>query len=324
MALITPNLKPDLDALRIDFASEVLRNVVKDGWSVLQMATGMADAFTDATGIASLGAATYDGTNKLIYNVGTGATSYANAGGQGARTGSITVTASGWTGTLAEAVDGAQGVVANGPMPPTSVAGGYIRFFFGAGAAKVINEVQVDINNGELGTYKWQGSNSSGGPWTDLCAARSPNLATNGTDTWSLSNSVGYDYYQMIGVSGTSAGNRHTEFRFKITPYVAPPAVTVISAAWPMSFTPKQIRVCTLIDLGGGSMGADCNMSVGRDGANWAYPVMSNQGKFDASTNIWTGVADVSAQPASSNVYWRMTTSANYTVKNKGVWLQAK
>jgi hypothetical protein len=146
------------------------------------------------------------------------APSYSNAGGTGDRTASITVTTSGWTGTVnaSNAVDG--GFVPNSTdaINPTSVTNGAeMRFDFGAGAKKYISEAKVYWNNNDA-TFltHWEGSNN-GSSWDSLSSDVG---YTSNTMTFALThaNTNGYRYYRWFKTTGTVPAGFFLETEFKI------------------------------------------------------------------------------------------------------------
>ena len=153
-------------------------------------------------------------------------TSYANSGGTGNRTGSITASASAGlmsgTGGLPVLIDGTAtsgavyftGSFAVGPSV-------YMRYDFGT--ARLITEATWKQQSGTThGVWKWQGS-ADASTWTDIgssftlhansfteTASTSRQLALNG-------NTTAYRYYQMVGVSGTTSSSPFLyEIQFKI------------------------------------------------------------------------------------------------------------
>jgi hypothetical protein len=154
-------------------------------------------------------------------------TAYANSGGQGDRTASITVT---MTATALDALGSGGGRLINGDKTANSTgsleplgtvsANQYLRFDFGAAVKKYIDEITLFYNNGagtpNNGSWKWQGSNDAS-VWTDLA-----------TFTWDALTKIvtltgldfgGYRYYQMICPAGHSLTNDwFEEVEFKIAP----------------------------------------------------------------------------------------------------------
>ncbi len=151
---------------------------------------------------------------------------YANPGGTGDRTASITVTA-----TLSYAGGGAPSVMVDGIKAGATnfywaggvaVAGKYLRFDFGAAASKLITEAKYyQQTTTSHGVMKWQGSNN-GTDWTDIGGTFTLGGAATQTITTLSGNALGYRYYQMMGVSGNQSNVPWVyEFEFKIDDFVA-------------------------------------------------------------------------------------------------------
>lgn len=142
-------------------------------------------------------------------------TLYSNPGGQGNRTGSITVSSNmSLVGTLSGVVDGSTGNAVYESSDGLSTVGSYYRFDFGT--ARVVDEVTVHTQSGVTrGSWKWQGSNNASS-WTDI--GTSAEWSSAASQVWALGNTTAYRYYQIIGVSGTNRWYYTNEFNFKIGP----------------------------------------------------------------------------------------------------------
>lgn len=327
MGLLVPNLRPDLEALRLDVAVAALRDVVKDGWSVLGLSTGMVDAFVDQSGIASLGGATYDGAAKTVSNP---ANPVAISGATGTPIGNLT-----GGGGLASGFDGNTAAGA-GVSPYNTGSGGgsnpnlYLGKYWGAGNAKTVTQVVVypttdsygfSGSNGLSLTFNVQGSNDNAA-WTQLGT-----LTFNtgiGMTAKTIACSGGAYLYHRLNI--VVPGGSYDAFCSELVFYVAgaPSAVTVVSSAFALGFQPSQARVVMPVELGGGAIGTDCMLDLSRDGAAWAAVPLSDLGKFDASTRIVGGLVSLAGQPGGSSIYWRWRTTAAYTLRNHGIWLQCK
>lgn len=152
------------------------------------------------------------------------APSYANAGGQGNRTATVTVTASGFTasgGTPDNLVDGvAASTTGDGYRLPgsTAVAGLIINFNFGPVARKLVTEATTKFQStNSLGTWKWQGT-KDGVTWTDIGSSFTLGSATTQVMTELSANLIGYRDYRWLGVSGSTSAtlNYIQEVEFKI------------------------------------------------------------------------------------------------------------
>ena len=164
--------------------------------------------------------------------------SYANPGGTGDRTASITVTAvaSLGAGTLNNLVDGAKSnssadaIWTNTSQP----AAMNFVFDFGAGASKLITEAKWYQNGSSSspGVWKWQGSNDNSA-YTDITSTFTLDGTSSGSVIGDMSaNTTGYRYYRLLQT--TNAGGNSTpwmwEVEFKID--------NAASAVAKRSFTP--------------------------------------------------------------------------------------
>lgn len=147
-------------------------------------------------------------------------TSYANPGGTGDRTASITVsTTLGTTGTLNHLV--------NGNLTETdffyngeAVSGKVLKFDFGVGVRKIIDTFRwKQSTNNAQGNWQWFGSNDDSS-YVALGAAFDLTSTVGGVIkefTEPAGNTTGYRYYKMVGQSGnTSSSPWVQEIEFKI------------------------------------------------------------------------------------------------------------
>jgi hypothetical protein len=167
------------------------------------------------------------GCNLIGFGVSSGGeipiTSYANAGGTGDRTASITVTeaiANFPNGVIANLVDGAFGQNSTDscgftPSAPSMTDGEYFQFDFGSN--KYIDEWKIYVGSiTDNGSWFIQGSDSSGSGYV-----------TYQTFTWNTATQTvtvagvpasGHRYWRMTknGTSGTYADAWYVEWEFKI------------------------------------------------------------------------------------------------------------
>jgi hypothetical protein len=149
------------------------------------------------------------------------ATDYANTGGTGNRTAIITVTSSlaAAGGTLSNAVDGG---FANNTTDSYWFAGGtavlnnWLKFDFGVGAAKYIDEFKhIQSDASAHGNWKAQISNDDSA-WTDVSASTALGGAT--TTTITCAPLELFRYFRILGVSGTTSATHFIqENEFKIS-----------------------------------------------------------------------------------------------------------
>lgn len=182
------------------------------------------------------------------------ATSYANPGGSGDRTTTVVPTistasvffnatyANNWTVSKR----GINGDTTNeggftSIWADRLVANEWLKFDFGAGESKVIDEAkfyQSSTTTQTHGTWKWQGSNDDSG-WTDVGSTFTLGGSAVQTQTSMSGNTTGYRYYRLLGIAGSSSSNSFAdEFEFKID-----------NAAVASSIIPTN-RISTRIGLG--------------------------------------------------------------------------
>ena len=158
--------------------------------------------------------------NPYVFASAPPATSYANAGGTGDRTASITLS----TNTIIEG-GGSMTALINGTMADsyywTNVTGdgsGWIKFDFGSGVSKVIDEFNwyQDISSAQ-GTWRFEGSNDNSS-WTQCGSDFTLNDSTAGSGTaFSVSNTTAYRYYRLRHMSGARNNAPYLrEIEFKI------------------------------------------------------------------------------------------------------------
>lgn len=145
-------------------------------------------------------------------------TSYANAGGSGDRTGSITMTNSGiivgtppynaWIdGSTTETIDAFSGGGLSGSV--------YVKWDFGS--SKTIKQAKYYQQNADSqGVWQWQGS-ADDSAWTSIGNPFILGLSALQYDTATGNNATAYRYYRILGVSGsTSAVPYVHQFEFSI------------------------------------------------------------------------------------------------------------
>jgi len=141
---------------------------------------------------------------------------YANAGGTGDRTATITVTETlAGTGASSLLVDGVKNVN-NKFWNNQTASGKVIKFTFAA--PKLITEAKLYENAAGTthGDWKWQGSTDDSA-WVDIGGTFTLGGEVTQTQTTLSGNTTGYRYYRLLGVSGSASNAVYQrEFEFKI------------------------------------------------------------------------------------------------------------
>lgn len=166
---------------------------------------------------------------EFNFKIDPGPTSYSNPGGSGDRSSIISVSASpglvggfgaGGIGDPRYFIDGANATAGGTAIWLHGITlenNTYLRFDFGAGLSRVIQEATYTQSNSTAeGIWQWQGSND-GSTWTNIGGSFALGGSTTNVITTLAGNGTGYRYYQMIGVSGTTSDNPWAfEMNFKI------------------------------------------------------------------------------------------------------------
>lgn len=321
MGLLPPNLKPQLDTLRTDLAVETLRNVLKDGWGPLALLSGIADAFTDQTGVSALGGATYDASGHYLHNTG-GTSLIAQA------TGTAIGTATGGSG-LAAAFDGSLTGATTGGTAIAASNLGYIGKDYGSAGAYTVSKAEVfgstdyGLDGGGNGTMTLTllGSDTNNpatatafGTWTGADSSD----ATMRTITASSPAACRY-WWVKAQVASAGGSIYFNEVRFYQT--VAPANVSAVGAAQVPAAAVTEVRIVALWEpVDSCTLGTDCLVDVSADGGvTWSAVTLSDLGKYDATTRIIGGLAAVAS---GSSVQWRWRTANAKTQRLHGVWEQ--
>ncbi|WP_085372990.1 discoidin domain-containing protein [Magnetospirillum sp. ME-1] len=314
MGVLPANLRPDLDALRVDVAIANLRDVVKDGWSVLGLSTGMVDALTDQTGIASLGGATYDGAAKTVSNPG-GYTANLCSGG-------TAICSTYWNATYqpSNAFDGNNSTVWQPGSGEVGAGMNNVSFIgYQFASSRVIRQIVVNQDpTGAVSQVQVQAYIS--GSWTNIGSASS---VGSGANTISVPANVGSTQWRVLCTNNGSISYWNIR-EISMAEAAASAAVTVTSNAFALGFQPVQARIIAPMEIGSGVVGTNGLLDLSRDGSTWAAVPLSDLGKFDSNTRIIGGLVNLSGQPAGSSIYWRWRTTAGIAQALHGVWIQCK
>lgn len=290
---------------------------------------GYVDAYlTDTIGAASTNE-TYNGTRKDYTNLQLAATSYANAKGSGNRVGQISIVSStGYaTGPTTALWDGNTGgtyaTVVNGSNAvDVSVVldFGYAVCF---DAWRVYGDTTWAAN-----TFKWQGSDNSGGPWTDVCAPFAYPAAVGWSEAVLAPTSGGvtptdrtYRYFKIVGVSGTglSSGLFQYEWDFRIAATANTSLnMTLQGSAVTAAATPTTAWFVALVDpVVAVTYNTDYVASITNNNATYDALVLTNIGSYDGTYDILVGKVTLTGNSNSMN--YRKATANNKELRDAGV-----
>ncbi|MBX3514759.1 MAG: hypothetical protein KF750_14335 [Xanthobacteraceae bacterium] len=282
--------------------------------NVINWIGSISDSFDTTTGLNTGGS-----TNMSTAEAGvikpaiTDNTSYANTGGTGDRTASITITtnASLVNGTINSLIDGGFGANYSDStaFSSQSVAGLYIKFQFST--AKCITEAKWYQNSGTQshGTWKWQGSNDDSA-WVDIGSSFTLGGVATQTQSELTGNTAAYLYYRLLGVSGSTNTTPYlTEIEFKIGSAPTLNAMTAISAAFDLPAEPDLIDAFFVIQkIDSMTPNTDYVFSVSIDGgSNYDAGTIDEIGTVGGLTVCQVIGIDVSARTGTS-LRWKLAT----------------
>lgn len=316
---------------RLDILELQLQMAISNALAANGYTSSFCDVFNSDTIGANSTGQTYDGSNKL-YSPTLGTTSYANAGGQGDRTASITVTYSGsWSvnpsSGLVNGSTSTAGQAVNSHL--TAASGQSITFYFGSGSNKVIQEVSCYGGSGSSsswGTWKWQGSND-GSSWTDVGSSFTLSQTAGasfvvGTGVLT-SNTTGYDYWRLQGVSGTATDDDGIcEFTFKIAAGPLTSAMTLISNAMspaPGSSPTNLTAVVLYKAVDASTLNTDMLFYASEDGSTYTQGTLTDSGLTMGAGPYKVLTASVAPGGSGTTVKWKLVTANGKNQQIKGV-----
>ena len=287
---------------------------------------GIVNGYVDAYLSDTIGAAstneTYDAAGDYYTNPGTPTTSYANAGGSGNRTASITVTYTGsWqsapsTGLVNGTTNDNVALLTNG----ADNTGSEVRFDFGAGAANYFTEIKEyqQSATAENSTWKWQGSNDRTN-WYDMTATETWDA---GTKTRVVTGNYGpWRYVRRYCVSGNSTTNSiwwyEVEFKLGTAAGVAPD-MTLQGNAVTAAATPTTAWFVALVDpVDAVTYNTDYVASITNNNATYDTLVLTNVGSYDGTYDILVGKVTLTGN--SNSVNYRKATANSKELRDAGV-----
>jgi len=211
-----------VSTIKSDILKLALSQAVDGNRVAYNLSNSFIDGFEDDTGITTETTVDRDTTGEYVNTSTIGTPAYVT----GNRASTITPTINGvafGAGNIGNMINGTKTSFSNYFTSQSVATSWYIRFQFST--AQKITEARWyndEDNDAAQGTWKWQGSNNSS-DWTDIGAnfeidnrelvASPPSYQTLNTLSGNTST---YTYYQMKGVSGSTAtASNHLEIEFK-------------------------------------------------------------------------------------------------------------
>jgi hypothetical protein len=257
--------------------------------------------------------AAYDAVNKRYTNPGY-ATSYANPGGSGDRSGSVTLTLPiGYTNSgTTNLVNGSYADVAGEAFGSNPATGAYFQFDFGSGAAKVISEITWYQNGAYAqGVWKLQGSDDNA-TWTDLGSSFTLGDASANPSVHPIGATYtkGYRYFRLTKVSGsTNASPYEREVEFKIGSYSTGNA-TLKNSPLTLGSAPSAVDLYLVHKaVDAVALNTDLKVRASRDGGTtWSgYGTLATVCAFDANYMLLKATCDLSAAASGTSLQFEIT-----------------
>jgi len=315
--LSSPNFTP----VEQDLAQTYLLAAMAGGWTAGQLPNGAYDAFnSDTIGANSTNsvysAAAYINPGSLTSNLCTGGAPIYSS--QEATTYFAPNAFDGSTATL-------WGPVSFGPTPTNS----YIGYDFGSGAAKHIRRISVTGPTQHTMANIAIEYSDDNATWTLLQTIAMVDSASQ--QTFDLLPSGSHRYWRLRGLDTNPYGG--SVYRWMIEEIammaeVNPADMTLLSNALnpaPAS-APSQVKLIVLWkDLSGSAvLNTDFTAEASRDGSTWTAGTLTDTGYSANGYKVLWAVADVSAQPSSTVVKYRLKALNSKFHQVKGVALMVK
>ena len=304
----------DIDTLRTDVAVASLRDALKDGWSVLALAAGIADALVDQTGIGALGGATYDAAGNYLHNTG----GYVNIS-QG-KTVTATPAGGGGGNPASWIVDGTTTGTGGGANGGTMVS-----FAWGAtldidlGIAAIPARLVLHQCSNAYATAIAFYYSDNGSAWTQATTASG---GIGNVNTWDFTGLTSHRYWRVRETAHQDSGPGSWFLpELQLFSLNAAADVATVSAAYTAEAVTSSVRVVALHQaIDATTIGTDCLLDVSADGGtNWTTVALADLGKYDGTTRI---IGALAAVTAGTSLKWRWRTANGKTQYLHAIYLQ--
>lgn len=313
--------------LETNLAINTLRDLIATGNPYYLLAKGVADEFEDETGIATKTGATYDATGdyyhnrggEVLTNIGT-ATVYNNYSA---------------STNLYNGVTSADHT--NGGYTPIPAGGSYFAVKYAAAQTftkwRIYAPSNTDPSLGNAVPAQYTVSVSSDstngvdGTWVQAGQSASVVIAAGSYLDIALTPGAAYTWIKQTIATAYASSLYFAEFQA----YAAEPDanIVIVSVAhaadgYTVGAPPVEARLVLLHQpVDPVTLDADCTLEGSRDGgATWTAGALTDEGSFDAATNILSATVDLSGQPAGVSMAWRFKTFNAKEQRLHGVWMQ--
>jgi len=312
--MLTPpyaRLRRDLDQTQINVALNTLRQIVEAGFSVLSMADGIADDFSDETGIA---------TGALVgFSYDAGGNFYTNAAVSEETSAGAAVASGGFDGAVfvdrSWSLNNGETVQSIGFSSNTAAADYdlYLLERVGAGSYTPRAKIAGVTHPGGLAAVYFDLAVAYVVPATGdfYVGVDTKAHASQGVTPSTVLRSVRYGAMD-VGTNYTGLTEETSNTPWMGVQYAVDPASASLSSVdFDAEAQPGRGRVVALLDFANDpDPGTDFDIVMSRDdGENWSDGILQDRGVFSGTIRIVTADFDLSGQDTGTSMRWRVTSS---------------
>jgi hypothetical protein len=291
-----------------------LKDAVGFGWSIFKLVDGVADNFSDYSGILSYPGGNWSSSYNGYFINPYGLGSSLFVGGTGS------ASASTGTATPDRAFDGN---LSNYWYTDNGGINAWLKY--DCVTPKVVNYINIYAWQGVYAPYsfQFQGSNDNVN-WTTLYTSAVLSWSATSTEakTFSISNSTAYRWYRLYMTPQTANYFGVNDFAGY---FYQPSNMTLTSVVTTAQAVPDDVRVIALWQPSASYiLNTDCTFEVSRNGGtSWTQAPLVYEGEYDSGgIKVISAYVSVASQPSGTAMQWRFKTLNNKEQKLHAVYLQ--
>lgn len=294
---------------------------------------GIRDAFNDETDVdtATSTNESYDSVNDLYTPTTTAATDQVPTM-TGSTTSGVTVTADS-SSSSREGWNAFDGILASSDLSKIWHSGsnggvGWLKVDFGS-ATEIASYKITSSNyashyeNSAPEDWTFEGSNDDSS-WTTLDTQTGVAWTSEQTRTYTLSSTANYRYYRL-SVSATPGSSNVVIAEMELLNPTTSNNMTLLSNAFTADSAPDSARLLFQIKpIDSITINTDVIGAVSRDGGTtFTNAVLVEKIEYSDGTRLYEAESvDISSQPSSTSMKWKLTTANNKDIECSGVVLQ--
>jgi hypothetical protein len=310
-----------IETLETNLAINTLRDIIDGGWTILNMADGFSDAFTDETGVDTATSINedYDGAGNYYHNPTLSLIASATPIGTLTSNGGL---AAAFDGTTTQAVSAS----ARGPG---GTSGGYIgqnwgtnRTITGFRLTGTSDHGFIDTGAGNVTCHLYGSTDNFSGS-NVLLGSTTATADANGLvieKFTGITTTTAYQYHRIhISHTNGTEGTAVAEVEFYEGGAAADMALVSIAAT--AIAAPTAARAIIILQpVDAITLNTDVIVSISRDnGATYTAGTLTLEASYDGTSNIYaTDEIDLTAQPSGTDVRIKLETANNKEVRLHG------